>query len=166
VEEWWPDRGRPRTLAHVPELREPLSPDLRQLLRRAVLDHAQCEHRSRYRPLVHVGTPGVPHHVVAALPEPDEPPHDHALRVDVLTALVARTARSAPPAPPAIAAPLVWLTRSGDPALQDVDAVWLAAARAAWAEAGLDLTMVVVDRHGWHDPRTGTAVRWRRLRER
>jgi hypothetical protein len=63
-------------------------------------------------------------------------------------------------------APLVWLTRRGDPVvLQDVDARWLAAARAAYAEAGVPLTFVVVGRRGWHDPRSGTGRTWVRLRQ-
>lgn len=138
----------------MPELREPLAPDVRRVLRRAVLDHALAEHRPRYRPLLHVGIPGTPHLVVPALPEPAEGAHDHAIRVDMAAALLARAGT----------APLVWLTRCGEDSLQDVDVAWLTAARAACAEADLDLTMVVVDRHGWRDPRTGTRVRWRRLR--
>ena len=62
--------------------------------------------------------------------------------------------------------PLVWLTRHGDLDLQDLDAAWLAAAWSAHAERGLPLTMVVVNRHGWLDPRTGATQEWVRLRRR
>ena len=53
---------------------------------------------------------------------------------------------------------LVWLTRAGDLELQDVDAAWLAAARAAVLEAGVPLTLVIVNRHGWWDPRSGAGT--------
>lgn len=69
-------------------------------------------------------------------------------------------------APTPRADPFVWLTRRGDPAvLQDLDARWLAAARAAYAEAGSPLTFVVVGRRGWHDPRSGVGRTWVRLRQ-
>ena len=63
-------------------------------------------------------------------------------------------------------APLVWLTRPGELDLQDVDAAWLAAARTAYAEAAAPLTMVVVTRRGWRDPRSGVRREWKRLRQR
>ncbi len=56
--------------------------------------------------------------------------------------------------------------RLGDLALQDVDLAWLAAARAAYAEAELPLVMVVVSRTAWRDPRSGVGRSWRRLRVR
>ena len=62
--------------------------------------------------------------------------------------------------------PIIWLTRPGGFELQDVDAQWLAAARAATAEAALGLTLVVVTRHGWTDPRSGVRREWKRLRAR
>jgi hypothetical protein len=48
--------------------------------------------------------------------------------------------------------------------VQDVDARWLAAARASYAEAGLPLTFVVVNRRGWRDPRSGLGRTWARVR--
>ena len=145
----------------VPELREPLDPDLRRTLRRAVLDHALSERRPRYRPLLHVGLPGAPHPVVPAVAEAPEAAYDQAVRVDVLAALLARAGSS-----PAGSSPVVWLTRCGERSVQDLDVAWLAAARTACAEADVDLTMVIVDRHGWRDPRTGVQTHWRRLRQR
>jgi hypothetical protein len=47
-----------------------------------------------------------------------------------------------------------------------MDAEWLSAARSAFAEAGVDLTMVVVTRRGWWDPRSGRRREWKRLRRR
>jgi hypothetical protein len=137
-------------------IQEPLSPQVHTTLRRAVLDHAISERRRTFAPLLHVGSPGGAQAVFAL--GPDEPA-DHALRTDVLAALLRRTTLPGRP-------PLVWLTRPGDLDLQDVDAAWLAAARSACAEAGLPLTMVVVTRHGWRDPRSGTSRTWKRLRAR
>jgi hypothetical protein len=50
--------------------------------------------------------------------------------------------------------------------LQDVDAAWLSSARTAAAEAGVRLTMVVVTRRGWFDPRSGVTRVWKRVRDR
>jgi hypothetical protein len=134
---------------------EPLDRPLRDLLRRAVLEHVRAEHRRTFAPLLHVGTPGG--REAAFAPGPPSAT-DHALRTDVVAALLRRTA--------GCATQLVWLTRSGDLALQDVDVAWLAATRSAGAEAGLAPPMVVVTRHGWRDPRSGASHLWKRLRER
>ncbi|MCY7396347.1 MAG: hypothetical protein LH468_09400 [Nocardioides sp.] len=151
----------------MPALLEPVPSARRRSLRRAVLDHALGEHRRHHLSLVHVGTPGGQEEIVPVL---SEEPTDHTLRTDVLAAAFARVGRRHgadrdAPAEPAREV-MVWLTRTGPLELQDVDAVWLAAALAAAAEAGLDLTLVVVNRHGWWDPRTGTVTTWRRLRQR
>lgn len=137
---------------------EPLPRALHAALRRAVLDHATSERRRRFTPALHVGTPGAAQAVLAL--EPDER-LDHSLRTDVVAAMLARVGRL-----PGPAAPLVWLTRPGELDLQDVDARWLSAARAACAESGTPLTLVVVGRHGWRDPRSGASRTWRRLRRR
>lgn len=137
-------------------IREPLSRQVHDTLRRAVLDHALSERRKVFAPLLHVGSPGDSQALFAL--GPDEM-LDHALRTDVVAALLRRTSRPGPP-------PVVWLTRPGDLVLQDLDAAWLAASRAASAEADVPLTMVVVNRHGWWDPRSGTTRTWRRLRAR
>ena len=136
---------------------EPVPRALAGVLRRAALDHARAEHRRGYPPLLHVGFPGGAEEVFALVPGD---PTDHAIRADVLAAMIQRARRVAG------AVPLVWLTRAGPLDLQDVDAAWLAAARTAAAEAGVTLTMVVVTRHGWADPRSGVCRRWKRLRER
>ncbi len=135
---------------------DPLPRDLHAALRRAALDHALSERRRLFTPALHVGSPGGVQAVLAL--EPGER-LDHALRTDLVAALRHRVAGEVP-------APVTWLTRPGDLALQDLDALWLAAARAAWAEAGASLTLVVVDRHGWRDPRSGLTRTWRRLRRR
>ena len=135
---------------------DPLPPDLHAALRRAALDHALSERRRLFTPALHVGSPGG---VQAVLALASGERLDHALRTDLVAALRHRVAGEVP-------APVTWLTRPGDLALQDLDALWLAAARAAWAEAGASLTLVVVDRHGWRDPRSGLTRTWRRLRRR
>lgn len=137
-------------------LREPLPADLRRLLRRAALDHALAERRRRHLPVVHCGTPGEPHPVFAVSPEDVS---DHAVRTDVVAALAQRARRPG-------RAPLVWLARPGSLETQDVDLAWLAAAAQAYAEAGLPLVFVVVNRTGWRDPRSQSGRTWARLRRR
>lgn len=138
---------------------EPLERRLHEALRRAVFDHALSEPRRVFAPLLHVGRPGGAQAVFAF---GAGEPADHSLRTDVVAALLRRTR---PPDSPD-SGPLVWLTRPGPLDLQDVDAAWLAAARAAGAEAGLPLTLVVVTRSGWRDPRSGVGRVWKRVRAR
>lgn len=123
---------------------------LLRLPRAAVRAHAASERRRRFAPLVHVGIPGVdqrrvPAHLATT---------DHALRCDLLGAILAATRGHH----------LVWLTRPGELTLHDVDAAWLAAALAAYAEAGRDLTWIVVTRRGWWDPRSDVRRTWQRVR--
>jgi len=140
----------------VEGLREPVDRSTAVLLRRAVLDHVRSERRRRFPALLHVGVPGRSEEVFAI--GPDEP-FDHALGADVVAALLRRGCRFG-------AAPLVWLTRPGPLEVQDVDAAWLSAARTASAEAGTALTLVIVTRRGWADPRSGVRREWKRLRQR
>ena len=135
-------------------LQPPVGAGDERLLRRAVLDLVRSERRRIHPPVLHVGTPGG---TEAVFPLGDDEPTDHSLRTDVVAALLRRTTRGQ-------ASPIVWLSRSGALDLQDLDAQWLAAARAAYAEAGVDLTMVVVNKHGWRDPRSGERRSWVRLR--
>ena len=137
-------------------IEEPVSRSTAVVLRRAVLDHAVAERRRTFPALLHVGFPGGPEEVFAV--DPDEE-LDHALRADVVAALLQRSRRSG-------AVPMMWLTRPGPLELQDVDAAWLSAARTATAEAGVGLTLVVVIRRGWADPRSGVRREWKRLRSR
>ena len=130
---------------------------LNGLLRCAVREHAAAERRSRYIPILHVGLPGRPHEVFAIVA--DEPT-DHAVRTDVVAAMRRRASGRSPAGPE----PLVWLTRGGGLDVQDLDVAWMAAAGQAYAEAGAGLCFAVVDRHGWHDPRSGERRRWVRAR--
>jgi hypothetical protein len=137
----------------VEGLSEPLPRRTRALLRRAVLEHAAGERRRVHPPVLHVGVPG---ERVVALDLPTSEPTDPGLRADLVAALRVRAAVGPDP--------LVWLTRCGGLELQDVDARWLTAARAAYDEAGQLLTFVVVNRHGWRDPRSGLSRTWVRVR--
>lgn len=131
-----------------------------------MLDHVRAERRRRYPPLLHLGRPGGLDVVVPATAADGQAELDHALRVDVLAAALHRLRHLTGEVVPAQATPLVWLSRCGELDLQDLDAAWLAAATAAFAEAQVDLTLVVVTRQGWCDPRTGVGVTWRRVRVR
>lgn len=134
---------------------EPVPRQLLALLRRAVLDHATAEGRHTLPATLHVG---VPDRVAASFTLAPGEDVDHALRVDVVAALLRRTQRRA-------ATPLVWLTRGGDVAdVQDADLEWCAATRAAGAELGRHLPYVVVNRRSWRDPSSGVGREWQRLR--
>ncbi len=136
----------------MPVLLHPLPARDRRLLRAAVLALATTEHRHRFPPVLHVGTPGGPTVTVT-----DAADWDHGLRTEIVGAVL----RSLDDPP------WVWVTRAGCLAtLQDVDAAWLAPTVAAVQERGGDPSFVVVTRHGWRDPRSGTTQRWRRIRQR
>jgi hypothetical protein len=135
---------------------DPLSPQAQALLRRAVLDFRVSERRKSFAPVLHVGVPGV----AVCTHEPGRAERlEHGLRADLVAAMLCRT-RTGP------VEPLVWVTRTGGFVLEDTDAAWLSAARSAFAEAGVALTMVVVTRRGWWDPSTGRRREWKRLRRR
>jgi hypothetical protein len=143
----------------VSTITEPVDRQLLALLRRAVLEHLAAEPRRVHPPVVHVGVPGAASTSLTLDQRLDQ--HlDHALRTDLLEAMVRRTPGDA--AWPA----LVWLSRSGLRETCDVDLAWLAATRAAAAELGRALPMVVVTRRSWHDPATGVHRDWKRLRPR
>ena len=140
----------------MPALTEPVAADQASSLRRAVLSFKAGERRRTFAPVLHVGDPAGEY---ISYPVRADEALDHAARIDVVAALLLRARALA-------VEPLVWLTRPGQLAWHDLDAVWLAAAEAAYAEAGLPLTLVVVTRAGWYDPRSGVTRRWRRLRQR
>ena len=110
--------------------------------------------------MLHVGVPGG---LVVSLDLDEVEPSDPGLRTDVVAALRVRARHGAAQE---LDEPLVWLTRTGALGLQDVDARWLAAACAAYDEAGAPLAFVVVNRQGWRDPRSGVSRTWVRLRPR
>jgi hypothetical protein len=131
-------------------LEEPVPAPTERLLRSAVLDLA-TERRRRVPPVLHVGAPG------SWMTVPDDRTWDHGLRTDLVGAALRRLDR-----PEAVA----WVTRSGPLTMQDVDAAWLAPVVTAGAERDMDVTFVVVTRHGWVDPRSGVRRVWRRIRQR
>jgi hypothetical protein len=138
------------------EYPDPITPHVHVLLRRAVLDFRVSERRRSFAPSVHVGVPGA---TGLAYQPPRDETMDHGLRADLVAAFLRRTHTGE-------VDPLVWITRTGDFVLEEVDAVWLSAARSAYAEAGVPLMMVVVTRKGWWDPRSGRRREWKRLRRR
>ncbi len=144
-------------------IREPVDRTTALVLRRAVLDHVRVERRRWFPPLLHVGAPGGASEILSA--DPDEA-LDHALRADLVAAMLHRGRRAGGPGGPGGRVPMLWLTRPGPLELQDVDAAWMSAARTATAEAGVGLTLVVVTRRGWFDPRSGVRREWKRLRQR
>jgi hypothetical protein len=131
--------------------RRPRDPRERRA-RAAVLDLARSEVRRRHPTLLRVGDPCGAVDAVA-----EDPAWDHALRTDLLTALLWRRRALDP---------LVWLTRTGSLAWQDVDQRWYAAFLASREEAEVGAQLLVVTRHGWHDPATGQTRTWRRIRDR
>ena len=136
---------------------EPVARGLYLRLRRAVLDHARSERRRVFPPVLHVGSPGG---TVADFVIESGDATDHALRSDVVAALLRRARQAGP-------TPLVWLSRPGAPSdVRDVDLEWLAAARSAGAELGRHLPYVVINRRAWRDPRTGVGRVWQRVRDR
>jgi hypothetical protein len=134
----------------------PLTRQTLALLRRAVLEHRDTERRRVFPPVLHVGLPGG--HALA-LDHRYDGPIEHGLRADLVAACLRATNTTE-------IEPLVWLTRTGDFVLEDADADWMSAASSAFAEAGVPLTMVVVTRRGWWDPRSGARREWKRLRRR
>ena len=140
----------------MPELRPPLPARTEAVLRQAVLELRSGERRRVFGPVLHVGRPGGPR---ASCDAGDGEDLDHAVRADAVAAMLHLTDRPG-------ATPLAWLTRTGELALTDTDAAWLAAAGQAFAEAGRSLTLVVVTRQGWWDPRSDARRVWKRLRSR
>jgi len=133
-----------------------LPPAAHHALRLAVGQFRQLESRRHFPAVVHVGRPGGGY---ADFVDLDEHRLDHALRIEVVAALLSR-------ARVAMRRPVLWLTRAGDLGTEDVDLRWLAAARQAYGEARVPMAMVVVTRAGWYDPRSGARREWARLRLR
>ncbi len=143
-------------------LTEPVAAATRRALRRAVLELVTGDPRRVFPPALHVGTPGG-RRASIPLAVPDR--LGHGLRTDLVAAMLAHVAREDPLGADG-GAPVVWLTRPGRHTLEDLDAAWLAATGSACAEAGVSLTMVVITRDGWWDPRSDVRQVWRRLRQR
>jgi hypothetical protein len=147
----------------VPALVEPVPRSLLQELRLVVARLRRVQPRGAFSPGVHVGTTA--DHCVSFIPGVTDA-LDDGLRVDVLTSLLLRSRTGTPTISPGDSAPLVWLSRPGTPQWHDFESAWLGPAVRAYAEAGLPLTLVVVTKGGWVDPRSGVGRSWVRLRLR
>ena len=144
-------RGLGQGLAMTVAVEEPVPRPLLRLLRRAVLDLARSERRRRFPPTLHVGVPGGTQQRFDTAGEN----LDHALRVDIVEAMIRRLARSPGP-------PLVWLTRPGPLEREDTDHGWLAAVLAASRELEVTTRFVLVCRTAWVDPVSGVGRTWAR----
>lgn len=142
-------------MADLATITEPVPGALQKVLRRAVLEHALGEQRRRFPPVLHVGLPGRDPRRFVVEPGGDL---DHTLRVEVVQAMMRPSLEGS-------RVPLVWLTRmEGDG--WDCDREWAGAVRAAAAELGLALGLVVVTRRSWHDPVSLVGRTWSRVRAR
>ena len=131
----------------------PLDATTQAALRRLVFELRRGTRARVFPPVIHVGVPGSD---VFVAPAGDL---DHALRSDLVLALLAMHREEAEPA--------VWLTRVGAPGGHDLDAAWESAARAGFAESGTPLPwFAVVTKQGWCRPLTGETRTWQRLRLR
>ncbi len=151
----------------MPPVEEPLSGADLALLRRLVLEHKAVERRHRFPAVLHLGGPGRPEagRVVEDHEAPPEDRLDHALRCDILEALLKDDERRAAHrgGPRAL---MTWLTRPGSLDVQDVDLAWLRAVTAVNGESERSLPFLVVTREGWRDPQSGVGRTWQRLRGR
>lgn len=146
-----------------PGLVDPLPLVLRRGLRALVMELTTLGRTQRFPASVSVGVPGADRVTWTV----DPGASDHALRADVVAALVGRfTDRLDTRGDHAGAVPVCWLTRPGVTSWHDLDADWLPAAETAYAERGEQLTFVVVTKTAWWDPRSDVRRSWRRPRPR
>ena len=147
----------------MPPVEEPLSGADLALLRRLVLEHKAAEPRHAFPAVLHLGGPGQPEagRVVEDPAATGPEALDHALRCDVLEALLKRAARKSPDR-----RLMTWLTRPGTLEVQDVDLAWLRAVAAVNGETERALAFLVVTKEGWRDPQSGVRRSWQRVRQR
>ena len=112
----------------------------------------------RFDTVVHLGRLGGALRT-CSLTHAELPALDAGTRTDVVSRLLEdEPAASAQPAS-------VWLTRPGEPSVQDEDLAWLSAAGRAFAAFDRHLDgFWTVTRTGWLDVRTGEGRTWKRLR--
>ena len=135
-------------------LRAPIDRHTHHVLRSAVLEHVEREHRRRFPTVLHAGVPG------RSIVHVEDPPlADAGARADLAVALVVRARAMAP-------RPVVWLTRPGELHAHDDDLRWLGPVAWACGSIGEPVGLVVVTRRGWFDPVSGVRREWRRLRPR
>jgi hypothetical protein len=120
----------------------------------------QRERRRRFDPTVFLGTPaGVS--LGREVPRAAAPILDPGTRTTLVTGLLEEWVCLGPsPVPPG-----VWLTRPGEPVLQDEDLAWLSATLLAFGSWGLSPRGCwTVTRTGWLDAPSGESRTWKRLR--
>jgi hypothetical protein len=116
------------------------------------------ESHGHFDTVVHLGRLGAPP-ATCAVSRDDVPVLDPGTRTDVVARLLEEQA-----APDGAC---VWLTRAGEPHVQDEDLAWLSAASRAFGSIGCSLgDFWTVTRTGWIDVRTGDSRTWKRLRLR
>jgi hypothetical protein len=135
-------------------------PALLPLLRLEVGRLRAREPRRRFDSVVHVGALGDRHRscVVPSL----DPRVAAVLDAGTRTDLLVRLLEEEPPHPREAC---VWVSRPGEPDLEDGDLAWYAAAARAFATVGCSLDGCwAVTRTGWLDVLTGERRTWKRLR--
>ena len=133
-------------------------PTTASLLRLEVGNLRARESRPRFDTVVHVGTLGGDRRT-CTLPPAGPQVVDAGTRTEVVSWLLeADRAGSSGRAS-------VWLTRAGEPQVQDEDLAWLSASDRAFGALGHRLDGCwSVTRTGWLDVRTGERRVWKRLR--
>jgi hypothetical protein len=127
------------------------------LLRLEVGRLRRDESRQRFDTVVHVGRLGGEHRT-CTVPTAELGVLDAGTRTEVIFRLLEED-----PAPEGPAG--VWITRAGEPNLQDDDLAWHSAARVAFGALERPLEgFWTVTRTGWLDVRTGESRTWKRLR--
>jgi hypothetical protein len=133
--------------------------DIASLLRLEVGRLRARETHGHFDTVVHLGLLGEPHST-CAVSRADGPVLDPGTRTDVVTRLLEGGLGPEDRA-------CVWLTRAGEPVVQDDDLAWLAAASRAFGSLDQRLEgFWTVTRTGWLDLRTGESRTWKRLRLR
>lgn len=133
---------------------------LHAALRREMLLLRRREGRRRFDTVVHVGELGSEERS-CALPDDAREVLDPGTRTDIVTALLEELVAAREGTNRARG----WLTRYGEPELQDEDLTWLAAAIRAFGVLQLDLEgFWTITRTGWIDVRTGERRVWKRPR--
>lgn len=138
------------------------SQDTATLLRLEVGRLRAHESRRSFDTVVHLGTLGG---ASRACPVPrTDPVLDNGTRAEVVSALL-EAATADESTTTGSGKTCVWLTRAGEPQVQDEDLRWLAAAWLSFGAVGRSLDgFWTVTRTGWLDVRSGECRTWKRLR--
>jgi hypothetical protein len=133
------------------------TPTTTSLLRLEVGRLRTLQKGRRFDTVVHLGRIDGPY-VTCTVPLADLGVLDAGTRTDVVSMLLEDHGASD-------GAACVWITRAGEPSLQDEDLAWLSAASRAFGALDRHLDgFWTVTRTGWLDVRTGEGRTWKRLR--